>query len=202
MTLADKIRALAEQGMTQSQVSVALGLSNSRICRVQQKEGITLAAHVRPKRGPHGIVVTDEMVRACAAEGLNVYDAAKKLGVTRQTIWAASRRAGVTLAGHRKEYKVIDGYRQCAAEGMTARQIAEKFGVRVKTVTGAARKHGFTLRRDVKLPKHVPSVRVKLSPEQMAWVKATAPVGTSVAEFICAIVTDAYLDAVETSTAA
>ena len=197
MTLADKIRALAEQGMTQSQVSVALGLSNSRICRVQQKEGITLAAHVRPKRGPHGIVVTDEMVRACAAEGLNTYEAAQKLGVTRQTIWAARRRSGVTFASHRKEYKLTEGYRKCAAEGMTAKQIAEKFGVKVKNVNTTARKRGITIRRDVKLPKHVPSVRVKLSPEQMAWVKATAPVGTSVAEFICAIVTDAYLDAVE-----
>lgn len=202
MTLADKIRACAEQGMTQSQVSVALGLSNSRICRVQQKEGIKLAAHVRPKRGPHGIVVTDEMVRACAAEGLNTYEAAQKLGVTRQTIWAARRRSGVTFASHRKEYKLTEGYRKCAAEGMTAKQIAEKFGVKVKNVNTTARKRGITIRRDVKLPKHVPSVRVKLSPEQMAWVKATAPVGTSVAEFICAIVTDAYLDAVETSTAA
>ena len=194
MTLADKIRALAEQGMTQSQVSVALGLSNSRICRVQQKEGINLAKHVRPK---NGLIVTDEMARACAEEGLNTYEAAQKLGVSRQTIWAARKRSGVTFASHRKEYKLTEGYRKCAAEGMTARQIAEKFGVKVKNVNTTARKRGIVLPKEVKLPKHVPSVRVKLSPEQMAWVKATAPVGTSVAEFICAIVTDAYLDAVE-----
>lgn len=202
MNLADKIRALAEQGMTQSQVSVALGLSNSRICRVQQKEGIKLAKHVKPPRGPHGLIVTDEMARACAAEGLNIYETAQKLRVSRQTIYMAGKRAGVTFASHRKARKTIDDYRKCAAEGMTVGQISEKFGVTIKSVQRAARNHGITIRRDIKLPKHVPSVRVKLSPEQMAWVKATAPVGTSVAEFICAIVTDAYLDAVETSTAA
>lgn len=197
MNLADKIRALAEQGMTQSQVSVALGLSNSRICRVQQKEGIKLAKHVKPPRGPHGLVVTDEMARACAAEGLNIYETAQKLRVSRQTIYMAGKRAGVTFASHRKARKTIDDYRKCAADGMTARQIAEKFGVKVKNVNTTARRRGIALPKEVKLPKHVPSVRVKLSPEQMAWVKATAPVGTSVAEFICAIVTDAYLDAVE-----
>lgn len=199
MTLADKIRALAEQGMTQSQVSVALGLSNSRICRVQQKEGIKLARRVYVPKPP---VVTDEMARACAAEGLNIYETAQKLRVSRQTIYMAGKRAGVTFASHRKARKTIEDYRKCAAEGMTVSQISEKFGVTIKSVQRAARNHGITIRRDVKLPKHVPSVRVKLSPEQMAWVKATAPVGTSVAEFICAIVTDAYLDAVESSTAA
>ena len=192
--LADKIRACAERGMTQSQTAVELGLSNSRICRAQQKLGIKLARRSYVPKPP---IVSDEMIRACVAEGLNTYEAARKLRVGRETIRLAGKRAGVTFADHRAEHPSTLRYRQCAAEGMTARQIAEKFGVAISGVKRSAHRHGIVLPNEVKLPKHVPSVRVKLSPEQMAWVKATAPVGTSVAEFICAIVTDAYLDAVE-----
>lgn len=141
--LAEKIRACAEQGMSQKQTAQALKKNRCQIRFIQRREGIVLP--FGRKTGPTPIVDAD-VARKLAGDGLTMDEAAKKLGVHKETIRRAAQRHGVTFARRPYEHPVVERYRKCAKAGMTVQQIAKKFGVSVSSVHGTVKRNGIVLK--------------------------------------------------------
>lgn len=137
--LAEKIRACAEQGMSQTEVAAALNRSRPTICQVQKRHGIDLPLARRTRRD---FIVSAEAARACAAAGMSMTVAAKTLGVSRETLRLAAKRYGVTFPINKSEHSSVAAYRGCALSGMSRHETATKFGVSLAAVSSAAARHG------------------------------------------------------------
>lgn len=102
--LAEKIRACAEQGMSQKQTAEALSRSHGLISRASKRHGIKLPPHPVEERK------AVENYRAAAAAGMTRTETAIKFGVTYQSVYGVSKKHGIKFQiGERKRRLPILG---------------------------------------------------------------------------------------------
>ena len=128
---AERLRELADRGLSQTEIATETGYSRQRVnsaCRQHdiepaKKPWSPPAEH--QKRATAGRLARGaghiEAIRQCAADGMTATQAAAKLGVTRAAIYNATRRHEIEFVKERKPKRKLTGKSRA---GMLRRQRA------------------------------------------------------------------------------
>ena len=104
---AERLRELADRGLSQTEIATETGYSRQRVNQACRQHGIkTVKKHWRPPiehqckatagrlaKGAAHIAA----IRQCAADGMTATEAAAKIGTTRDAIYNATRRHGIVF---------------------------------------------------------------------------------------------------------
>lgn len=102
-------------------------------------------------KGKNGKALPDDVLVECYLRHLSQNLAAAELGVSRETVARAVRRAGIALTGrkkngktaaHERTLKITDEELKDAAKTLTGVEIAQKYGMHVERVRSRAKQLG------------------------------------------------------------
>ena len=134
---AEQVRALAAEGMSQSLIADYLGITRERVRQICNRHGIeTLSGRIDWD-------LRDQM-RALAADGKTIGEAAAVLDRSFGAIYMAAIRAGIEFAEPRYLWHDI---RDLAAEGLSLSECARKIGATAQNVWSVANAHGITFQK-------------------------------------------------------
>ena len=128
---AERLRELADRGLSQTEIATETGYSRQRVNSACRQHGIepTKKPWSPPaehqKRATAGRLARGaghiEAIRQCAADGMTATEAAAKLGTTRAAVYNATRRHEIEFVKERKPKRKLTGKSRA---GMLRRQRA------------------------------------------------------------------------------
>jgi hypothetical protein len=132
----ERIRELAAEGRSQTEIAAELGVSHQRISQICVRDGI---ATKHPFRDPEREQKLLDIV--ASGERMTATRAAELAGYSGPGGWYALRRIGVSMP---RKITWAERYRECADAGMTLSETAARFGKTVQSVFNECKLAGVT----------------------------------------------------------
>lgn len=124
-------RALAAEGLTQSEAAARLGVCRNAVRLAAKRHSIVFVGRLER---------TVARVRACAERGMTKAETLREIGLEESHIRRIARANGIVFLGRGE--RTLMRARACAEKGMTRRETARALGVSKQLITQIVVKHG------------------------------------------------------------